>query len=131
MIEYLDFNDILELHAAIVSESGGNAGILNRGMIESAAAAPRTTLFGTEAYPTLVDKAAALCFSLVCNHGFADGNKRIGHKAMETMLVINGFEIEASIDEQEATILKLAAGELDRETFTEWVRSIVVSLDQV
>ena len=56
---------------------------------------------GTELYPTLVEKAAALGFSLIKNHPFVDGNKRVGHAAMETFLVLNGHEIDAPVPEQE------------------------------
>ena len=65
---------------------------------------------GAELYPTLAEKAAALCFSLVMNHPFVDGNKRIGHAAMETFLVMNGFEMNADVDDSESTIL---LGDLD------------------
>ncbi len=61
---------------------------------------------------TVVEKAAALCFSLVMNQPFLDGNKRVGHFAMETFLVLNGYEINAHVDEQEAIIMGVAAGEL-------------------
>jgi death-on-curing protein len=74
----------------------------------------------------LADKVAALGFSLIKNHPFVDGNKRIGHGAMEMMLRINGFEIDAPIDEQEKIILAVAAGEMAREPFTEWIRAHVV-----
>jgi death-on-curing protein len=60
------------------------------------------------------------------NHPFVDGNKRIGHAAMEAFLVLNGFEIEATIDEQERVVLDLAAGPLGREPFTEWLRAHLV-----
>lgn len=76
---------------------------------------------GTDLYPTLATKAAALCFSLVMNHPFVDGNKRIGHAAMETFLMLNGFELTADVDESESVILQLAAGQLEREPFTQWV----------
>jgi len=56
------------------------------------------------------------------NHAFIDGNKRVGHAALETFLVLNGFEIRASAEEQEEIILSLAAGALDRAGFTNWVR---------
>jgi death-on-curing protein len=69
------------------------------------------------------EKAAALAYSLNKNHGFADGNKRISHAAMEMFLIRNGDEIDAGVDEQEAVFLQLAAGEIDRGSFTEWVRS--------
>ena len=91
----------------------------------SALAQPEMTFGGEDLYPTLIDKAAALGFSLVNNHPFVDGNKRIGHAVMETFLVLNGFEISASADEQERVILLLAAGEMEREEFTEWLRSRV------
>ena len=56
------------------------------------------------------------------NHAFVDGNKRIGHYAMETFLVINGYELDASVNEQESIILKLASGNLSRDAFTNWIR---------
>ena len=79
------------------------------------------TFAGQELYPTLGEKAAALAFSLVCNHPFVDGNKRIGHAAVETFLVLNGWEIVATVDEQEQVILQLAAGTLKRDEFAAWV----------
>ncbi len=84
------------------------------------------TFGGQELYPTLVEKASALGFSLIRNHPFVDGNKRIGHAAMETFLVLNGYEIKASVDEQERVILQVASGEMGREAFTEWLRAHVV-----
>lgn len=60
---------------------------------------------------------------MVCNHPFVDGNKRVGHLAMETFLVLNGWELAAGVDEQERIILHLAVGALKREEFSAWVRS--------
>ena len=84
------------------------------------------TFGGEELYPTVVEKASALGFSLVKNHPFVDGNKRIGHAAMEVFLLLNGFEIEATVDEQEEVILQLASGKLGRDEFTEWLREHIV-----
>lgn len=56
-------------------------------------------------------------------HPFLDGNKRTGHAAMETFLVLNDYEVSAPVDEQERVMLQLAAGELSRDDFLEWVRS--------
>ncbi len=81
------------------------------------------TFGGQDLYPSLAEKAAALGFSLVGNHAFVDGNKRVGHAAMETFLVLNGWELAAGVDEQEQTIWRLAAGSLKREEFTFWVQS--------
>jgi death-on-curing protein len=81
------------------------------------------TFGGQELYPGLADKAAALGFSLTCNHPFVDGNKRVGHAAMETFLVLNGWELTAGADEQERVILALAASTMERDAFTAWVGS--------
>lgn len=78
--------------------------------------------------PTLQDKAAALCTSLVQNHPFVDGNKRIGHAAMEVFLLLNGFEIVASVDGQEQLILRLARGELRRADIARWLHSHIVQV---
>jgi death-on-curing protein len=69
---------------------------------------------GQELYPSLAEKAAALAYSLVSNHPFIDGNKRVAHAAMEVFLVLNGQELHCAIDEQEAFWLGLAAGERSR-----------------
>ncbi len=63
------------------------------------------------------------------NHAFVDSNKRIGHYAMETFLVINGYELNASLDEQEATILRLASGNLSRDAFTNWIRENIRKME--
>ncbi|MDH4152795.1 MAG: type II toxin-antitoxin system death-on-curing family toxin [Nitrospira sp.] len=90
--------------------------------MESALAQPRQSFSGQDLYPTLTSKAAALCFSLVLNHPFIDGNKRIGHAAMETFLVLNGYELDATADEQERIMLDLAAGNLSRNIFEDWIQ---------
>lgn len=56
------------------------------------------------------------------NHPFIDGNKRVGHAAIEAFLILNGWEIDASVDEQENIILGVASGIIDRENFTEWLQ---------
>jgi death-on-curing protein len=81
-----------------------------------------------ELYPSLPDKAAALGFSLIQNHPFLDGNKRTGHTAMETFLVLNGHEIKATVDEQQTVLLRVAASEMKREAFLEWLRDHIVPM---
>ena len=78
---------------------------------------------GVDAYPSIIEKAVALAYSLVGNHGFIDGNKRISHAAMEVLLVLNGIEIPASIDEQERLMLSLAAGQVSRAELVEWLKA--------
>ena len=120
---------IVHLHRIIVQRTGGPLGIRDRAAIESAAAQPRMTFDGIDLYPTLPAKAAAMAHLLISNHPFVDGNKRVGHAALETMLVLNGLEINADIDEQETVILHVAAGDLSRERFIEWVQGHVREFD--
>jgi death-on-curing protein len=128
MTKLLTLNQILRQHEKIIAQSGGGAGIRDYAGLESAVAQPEMSFGGEDLYPTVIEKAAALGFSLIMNHPFVDGNKRIGQIAMEATLLLNGYEINASVDEQEAVILSLAAGELSREDFTEWLRQKVVKL---
>ncbi len=125
-LRYLTLKDVLELHRRIIAQSGGHPGIRDLGALLAALYQPRMTFDGQDLYPTLVDKAAALGFAIIRNHPFVDGNKRVGHAAMETFLLLNGYEIDADVDEQERVILQVAAGEMDREAFTEWLRRHIV-----
>jgi len=120
-MRYLTLTEVLELHRRILNQSGGGAGIRDLGGLQSALAQPQMTFDGQDLYPTIESKAAAICFSLVGNHPFLDGNKRIGHAAMETFLLLNGFELCAEVDDAEQAILRLAAGQLTREELLVWV----------
>jgi death-on-curing protein len=122
MIQYLTLGQVLFLHQKLIEQSGGTSGIHDPNALESALAQPKMTFEGKELYPTLAEKAAALCYSLINNHPFVDGNKRIGHAAMEVFLVINGYEIEAASGEQEEIILKLASSKVERSDFLDWLK---------
>lgn len=74
---------------------------------------------GEDLYPTLAEKGAAMAFSLARNHGFADGNKPIAHAALETFLVLNGHELDATVEMQEPVFWALADKTLGRDEFTE------------
>jgi death-on-curing protein len=127
-MRYLTVSEVLQMYRFVMETSGGTFGILSLDALESALAQPRATFGGNELYPTIVEKAAALGYSLFMNHPFVDGNKRIGHAAMETFLHINGFEIDAPIDEQENVILNLAAGKLARKELVSWVSEHIKSI---
>ena len=122
-MRYLSISEVLELHDRIISSSGGSCGLRDLNALESAVNQPRQTFDQKDLYPDIITKAAALCFSLVMNHPFVDGNKRVGHAAMETFLILNGYEILASVDEQESVMLSLAAGKMLRTNFLEWLNN--------
>jgi len=119
-------SQVLTLHQRIIAQSGGADGVRDVGALESAIAQPEMSYDEQDLYPTLIDKVSALGFSLINNHPFVDGNKRIGHAAIEVTLLMNGYEIKASVDAQETTILAVAAGEMDRADFLLWLQQHVV-----
>ncbi|GJQ51851.1 MAG: death-on-curing protein [Anaerolineaceae bacterium] len=121
-MRYLTVSEVIELYRQVMDASGGTVGILSMETLESAVAQPRASFDATDLYATIIEKASSLCYSLVMNHPFVDGNKRVGHYAMETFLVINGYELDSSVDAQETIILQLASGKIDRDTFTDWIR---------
>lgn len=127
-MRYLTLGEVVELHRSIVESSGGAAGVRDLGALESALAQPRSTFEGVDLYPSLAEKIAALGYSLVQNHPFLDGNKRIAHAAMETFLILNGIEIDAAIDEQEQLMLGLATSRVSRAELVAWLRDHTKSL---
>lgn len=127
-MRYLTLAEVLDLHRRVIEQSGGAEGVRELGGAESAVVQPQTRFGGRELYPTVEDKATALCFSLVTNHPFVDGNKRVGHAAMETFLVLNGYEVVDTVDDAEQIILALAGGKLSREELLEWVKSHIQRL---
>jgi death-on-curing protein len=124
-MRYLTLAEVVELHELVLSATGGAAGVRDLGGLESALAQPKATFDGRDLHQTLVEKAAALGFSLVQNHPFVDGNKRTAHAAMETFLVLNGSEIAASVEEQERLMTEIAAGRMQREHLVAWLRDHV------
>lgn len=120
-MRYLTLGEVVELHRRLLLQSKGAASVRDFGLLESALAQPRTTFDGSDLHPTVVDKAAALGFALVANHPFMDGNKRIGHAAMEVFLALNGLEIDAPVDEQERLMLGMATGRIDRAALVDWL----------
>jgi death-on-curing protein len=125
-MKYLKVKQVLKIHTRAIEQFGGDPAVRDLGMLESAVAQPRASFGGRDLYPTLADKAAALAFSLVMNHPFADGNKRTGYGALRMFLSRNGYTIAAPRDERETVFLRLAAGELDRDEFVGWVRKWTV-----
>ena len=98
-MRFRSLGEVIDLHRSLLRATGGAPGIRDVGALESAVAQPKAAFDGSDLYATLIEKAAALAFSLVQNHPFVDGNKRVGHAAMETFLVLNGSEIDAPVDD--------------------------------
>ncbi len=112
---------ILLLHNQLTAETGGASGLRDEGLLESAIIAPFQTFDGMDMYPTLQQKAARLCFGLVKNHPFIDGNKRIGTHAMLVFLALNGIELRYTQKELSDIIISLAAGEIEFSDLLQWI----------
>ena len=119
----LSKSQVLLIHDQLITETGGSYGLRDEGMLDSALNAPFQTFGGEDVYPSLQQKATRLCFGLVKNHPFIDGNKRIGAHAMLVFLALNGIELQHSQTELSNIILQLAAGEIDTEDLLYWILS--------
>ena len=126
-MRYLSLQEVISLHSLLISQSGGSDGLRDRGALESAVAQPEASFGGEDLYADLASKAAALGHSLIQNHPGVDGNKRIGHGAMEVFLLLNGHEIDASVDDQEKIIIEVASGKVSRIELSEWLREHMVA----
>lgn len=120
-MRYLSLAEVLDLHQPVIAQAGGAEAVLDLRSLESAIAQPRAAFEGRDLYPSLAEKAAALCHALIANHPFLDGNKRVGHAAMETFLLLNGHELQATVEESERQILEVASGHMTREQLAQWV----------
>ena len=117
----LSKSQVLLLHEQLVAETGGSPGLRDEGMLDSALNAPFQTFGGEDVYPSLQQKAARLCFGLVKNHPFLDGNKRIGAHVMLVFLALNGIELQYTQTELSDIILQLAAGTIQSSDLLNWV----------
>lgn len=117
----LSKQQILLLHSQLISETGGSDGLRDVGLLESAINSPFQQFGNEDLYPTIQQKASRLCFGLVNNHPFIDGNKRIGAHVMLVFLALNGIELEYTQDDLSSTILKLASNEISYQQLTKWI----------
>ena len=112
---------VISIHHSLIEATGGADGVRDEGLLESALEAPFQTFDGVDLYPTLLQKAARLGYSLVSNHSFVDGNKRIGIHIMLVFLALNGVEIECTQQELIDVGLSLASGTMSAEALFDWL----------
>ena len=123
-VQFLTLDELLELHQRLVGRFGGSAGVRDLGLAESALFRPKSGH-----YDDVVAMAAALFESLLMNHAFVDGNKRIAFFATDVFLRMNGWKLEIGTRETyEFLIGGLEAGTLDRDALDEWLRASVCRL---
>lgn len=114
---YLHKHQLLKIHIQIINEFGGIHGIRNKALLKSALANPLQTFAGLDLYPSVFDKAVQLCFGIIKNHPFLDGNKRTGLHLMFILIHINGLKIDIAHNELTDIIFKVADGTFNRQDF--------------
>jgi death-on-curing protein len=127
VIVYISIDQVETLHESQIEAYGGLGGIRDRGALESAVARPAMTFGGEDLYPDVAAKAAALMHSLVMNHSFVDGNKRVGAQAAIVFILVNESDLNVSSDELVSMTLAVARGEVDAESLAIWFRQRISS----
>ena len=115
--DHLSVEDLLEITAGVID----HVVVRDAGLLAAAAARPRVTVFGEDAYPAFEDKAAALLHSLVRNHALVDGNKRLAWSAARIFCLLNGRDLTYTVDEAKDLMLSAASGQLDVPQIATWI----------
>lgn len=123
MTNFLSPQQVLFIHARLLAETGGEPGLFNLGLLESAVARPQATFDGVDLYPNLFDKATALMESLALNHPFMDGNKRVAITAAALFLRRNGYQLIADNAELERFTMEVVMGQVPLAEIAAWFRA--------
>ena len=123
-MKYLTDSEVAVIHARLIQRTGGSKGIRDIGLLESAVARPQATFDQKELYPTLWEKAAALMGSLISNHAFVDGNKRVGFVTVGLFLERNGQTLTATNDEVVELAMKIAQGKMGLEEIAQELKAL-------
>jgi len=121
-IVFLSVQDVMDIHERVIMEFGGDLGLRDRGLLESAVAMPSATFSGAFLHPGVAEMAGAYHFHLCSNHTFIDGNKRVAVASAEVFLLLNGLELSASDDELEELTMELAKGRISKEQVIEFFK---------
>ena len=118
----LTIQQVLFIHSRLITETGGTAGLRDIGLLESAMARPFASFDGEDLYPGLFEKASAMLDSLVNNHPFLDGNKRVGITSAALFLRINGYLLKCTQDELESITMQIATNHPPVDEIATWFK---------
>ena len=119
-MNFFSDEQILQIHSSLITKTGGIDGIREYNLLDSSLKSIFQTFDGKELYPSILDKAAQLCYALIENHPFLDGNKRIGVHLMLIFLKINGIDLNYTQEELIDFGLKIASGKMQKDEIKEW-----------
>mgnify|MGYP006292687735 CR=1 FL=1 len=127
---FLSVDDIVTIHARVIKEFGGDIGLRDSGLLESAVAMPQSMFSGEYLHREISEMAAAYHYHLCSNHPFIDGNKRVALAASEVFLVANGFELKANDDELEKLTMGVASGTISKAEVVVFFAARICSPDR-
>lgn len=117
------YQEVLEIHEALLAAFGGAAGVREEGLLQSAIERPFAGFGDAEFYKTPVEKAAAILESIVKNHPFVDGNKRTGYVLMRLLLMQARQDLRATQDEKYDFVISIASGQLEFPAIVPWLQN--------
>lgn len=122
----ISIDEVIGIHNLLIETYGGSKGIRDRDALLAAILRPKQTFEERDLYPTPEEKASAILESIISNHPFLDGNKRIGYVLMRLILIENGIDIKATEDEKFEFILEVAKGKLKFEQVKIWIKARLI-----
>jgi death-on-curing protein len=117
----INLENTIKIHQILIEEFGGTKGIRDLKLLESALSRPFQTFHKKDLYPSTIEKAAALIESILVNHPFLDGNKRIGYVLMRLLLLEDEMDIKATQEDKYNFVIAIAKGELSFDKITDWI----------
>ena len=118
---FFEYEQVVKIHRSLIEKTGGMDGIRDAQLLDSALKTPFQTFGGNNLYPNILDKASQLCYSLIQNHPFIDGNKRIGVHLMLLFLKLNNIEVNYSQQELVDFGLDIASGKMSKNDIKGWI----------
>ena len=118
---FFEYEQVVKIHGSLIAKTGGMDGIRDAQLLDSALKTPFQTFGGNNLYPDILDKASQLCYSLIENHPFVDGNKRIGVHLMLLFLKLNNIEVNYSQQELIDFGLDIASGKMSKNDIKGWI----------
>jgi death-on-curing protein len=112
---FLSNSQVIKIHERQIELFGGNTGIRDEGLLDSALAQPQATFGGELLHPTIHEQAAAYLYHLAMNHPFIDGNKRTAFAVMDTFITLNGYSLNLSAEETYNMVIRVVRREISKE----------------